>query len=89
MWGLCIPLATKGLVDGAVGADLSKLKRYAVILVVLTLFQYVLDILEATLRIRTSARLQKNLQSIPQKRLEKAIPARGRTCRKELQMIRT
>ncbi len=64
LWGLGIPLATRGLVDGAVGADLSKLKRYAVILVILTLFQYVLDILEAMLRIRTSARLQKNLQSM-------------------------
>ena len=64
VWGLGLPLATRGLVDGAVGSDLSSLRRYAILLVFLIAGTYVLGTIEAMLRIHMGAELQKNLQGM-------------------------
>ena len=68
-------MATKGLVDGAVSADMSGLRRYAVWLGLLILLQHVLSVLSATLRIRASADLQKSLQGMLLKKvMSRAYP---------------
>ena len=64
LWSLCIPLATKGLVDGAVGSDAGKLRLFAIIMAVLVLGRYVIDTIEAMIRIHTNADLQKHLQNM-------------------------
>ena len=64
LWSLCIPLATRGLVDGAVGSNLDQLRRSAIIMVILTFGRYGLSTVEAMIRIRTNAKLQKHLQGM-------------------------
>ena len=61
---LGITLVTKSLVDGAMGSDSSALWKYGILLVALMAFNRGMAILSSTLRIRTSAKLQKHMQGM-------------------------
>ena len=57
-------LATKGIVDGAVSANLSALKKYAILLGLIILLRHLLGALSAMLRVRASSELQKSMQGM-------------------------
>lgn len=61
---LGITLVTKSLVDGAMGSDGSALWKYGILLVALMAFNRGMAILSSTMRIRTSAKLQKHMQGM-------------------------
>ena len=61
---LGMTMATKGLVDGAVSSNMSSLRRFAILLMVIILLQHALSALRAMLRIGASADLQKHLQGM-------------------------
>ena len=61
---LGMTMATKGLVDGAVSSNISSLRRFAILLMVIILLQHALSALRAMLRIGASADLQKHLQGM-------------------------
>ena len=58
------PIATKGLVDGAVSSNLDGLKKYAIMLGVLIFLSRSLGVARAHIRVQTSSDLQKSLQSM-------------------------
>ena len=58
------PIATKGLVDGAVSSNLDDLKIYAIMLGVLIFLSRSLGVIRARIRVQTSSTLQKSLQSM-------------------------
>ncbi len=58
------PIATKGLVDGAVSSNLDGLKKSAILLVVLIFVSRGLGVIRVLIRINTSTMLQKSLQSM-------------------------
>ena len=55
-------IATKGLVDGAVGSDLSALKSYGILLAVLILGRTALSAGNSLVRLKASSQLQKSMQ---------------------------
>ena len=57
-------IATKGLVDGAVGSDLSALKSYGILLAVLILGRTALSAGNSLVRLKASSQLQKSMQSM-------------------------
>ena len=58
------PIATKGLVDGAVSSDMGGLRRFAVILGALIFISRGVGVINAYIRAHTSSTLQKSLQSM-------------------------
>ena len=61
---LGVTLVTKGLIDGATSSNLSALWTYGALLTALMLSERALSVLNAHIRIRASARLQKSMQGL-------------------------
>lgn len=61
---LGITLVTKGLIDGATGADVQALWKYGVLLVVMMGANRGIGVLSSALRVRVSAKLQKHMQGL-------------------------
>lgn len=63
LFSLGIPLATKGMIDGATAGDSSALVRNGILLTAMILLYQGCSMLEALIRNRASARMQLSLQS--------------------------
>ena len=61
---LGITLVTKGLIDGATGADVQALWKYGILLVVLMGASRGIGVLSSALRVKASAKLQKHMQGL-------------------------
>lgn len=61
---LCVTLATKGLIDGAVSSHAGALWRYGLVLVLLILLQRILTVATSLVRTISSSKLQRSLQSM-------------------------
>lgn len=61
---LGVPLSTKGLIDGATSGQVSLLWRYGIALVLIIVIERVLNIVATSLRNRTNARFQMEMQQM-------------------------
>ncbi|MBR3107517.1 MAG: ABC transporter ATP-binding protein [Clostridia bacterium] len=61
---LGITLVTRGLIDGATGADESALWKYGALLVALMAFSRGISVLNSVIRTRTQTQLQKHMQTM-------------------------
>lgn len=64
LMSLGITLVTKGLIDGATGADVQALWKYGILLVVLMGASRGIGVLSSALRVKASAKLQKHMQGL-------------------------
>ena len=61
---LCLALVTKGLIDGAVSSNTDKLWHYGIMLVSLIVGIRLLSLANASIQVKTTANLQKNMQGM-------------------------